>query len=170
VVFAHTIGPSGPDAEILLAAIGTFVLAVVLFLRGTAKPITSVVLLIVALALGAGSLALGGSPQGRSSLSGVGLGVTITSPKEGTVVPAGSRIRLKVELDGGRLTRETNSSDPNSGHLHVFVDEKLVSMPTTDTPTVKLKPGEHVIAVEFVDAGHLSYSPSVVDDVSVRAR
>jgi hypothetical protein len=168
VLLAHTLGPSGPDLELLLVALAVFVVAVILLLR-SAKPIITVGVLVGALALGAGSFALGGSPRG-SSPSGAGLGVTIGSPEEGDVVTAGSPIRLRVELDGGRLTTETSSSDPNSGHLHVFVDRKLVSMPSTDSPTVKLKPGEHVIAVEFVDARHLSYSPQVIDEVRVRAK
>jgi hypothetical protein len=53
--------------------------------------------------------------------------------------------------------------------LHVYVDNELVSMPSSSSPTVTLRPGRHTIAVEFVDSRHVSYSPRVTDEIIVRA-
>jgi hypothetical protein len=171
--FAHTLGTGGPDLELFLFAAGLLVLGVVLFLQKTAKPVVSVVLLIAAFAVGTGAFAFGGSSSTTSSSGTVpapdGVDVQITTPDDGSSVPAGRPLTVEADLNGGRLTAATESDDPTQGHLHVFVDDELISMPTSPAQEVELEAGDHTIVVEFTTADHRSFEPRIVDSIEVTA-
>ncbi|MEA2447222.1 MAG: hypothetical protein QOK47_859 [Actinomycetota bacterium] len=166
MILAHSFTPGGPDIEFLVLAFALFALAIVMFFQKTAKRSVPFVLLVVAIALTAGAFTVGGSTP---TVSGAGISVKITSPAEGATVPADKTITLDVALTGGTLVSGA-STDPKAGHFHVYVDRELVSMPTNATPTVKLEPGSHVVSVEFTTAAHASYSPRILDEVTVEAK
>jgi hypothetical protein len=159
---------------ILLAAALLF-LGVTFFIQKSTKPAVPVVLLVSALAVGAGAFAVGASSDDHSNPAGVvgapeGVSVSITSPADGDTVPAGETVELTVELTGGELTAETESDDPTQGHLHIFIDGTITSMPSTTTNEVELEAGDHTIAVEFTTADHRSFDPRVQDAISVTAQ
>ena len=92
--------------------------------------------------------------------------VSFSSPKDGETVPANVPISIAVNLEGGELA--TSSSDAG-GHLHIFVDGSVISMPSTLATEVELEPGEHELRVEYVDLQHASYDPPVEETITVTA-
>jgi hypothetical protein len=161
---AHTITPGGPETEYLILAGAMLILGVVFFAMKNVKPIVAVILIIGAIAVGAGAFAF--RPDGAS---GTGVELSLISPQSGETVDAGEPVQLQVQLQGGAMAgQESDGEVP--GHLHVFVDGKTVDMPTSLTPEVKLPPGKHELAVEFVDSSHLSFSPPIRAQVQLKAR
>lgn len=171
---AHTFGTGGPDVELLLLAVALLFLGVTFFIQKTTKPAVPVVLLVAALGVGGGAFAVGaatGSGDGNGTLQAPGeLAVSIVSPSEGSTVPARETLDLVVNVVGGELTSATESEDPTQGHLHIFVDGTLTSMPTTTTQKIRLEPGEHTLGVEFTTADHRSFEPRIMDEVAVTAQ
>jgi hypothetical protein len=163
MVLAHALNQSGPHVEVLIVAGGFFLLGVVFFVQKSVKPVVSVGLLLLAVAMATGAFAL--APDQPASQ---GRRVVVRDPKPGEVVPAGEPFRLDVAVLGGKLA--SNRSATDGGHLHVTVDGAVLSMPPTTTPRVDpLDPGEHEITVEFVNARHFSYEPRVTDTIEITA-
>jgi hypothetical protein len=88
--------------------------------------------------------------------------VTIVSPRNGATVAA-SGAALDVRLAKAKIVNlTTRNIKPTEGHIHVLVDDRLVSMNyklSGELP--KLGPGTHVVRVEFVAADHLPFDPRV---------
>lgn len=167
--FAHSFGTGGPDVELLLVTVAILALSIVFFFSKTTKPMVPVVLMLVAFATGAGAFALGGTQTPSGTVPAPDVTVKIREPAEGATVPAGRPVSLEVLIDGGELTSDTQSDDPTRGHIHVFIDGELIAMPATSTPEIELEPGEHDVAVEFAAADHRSFSPKVIDEVTIAA-
>ena len=165
IVLAHSVTPGGPDIEVLLLSAALLYLGVYLFVRKAAKPYVAVLLVLGAVAAAMGAFALC-----RTRTATTNATVSITAPREGAVVDAGRPVPIKAAVKGGRITSSTQTTNPNAGHLHVYVDGKLTAMPTTSTYRVKLTPGSHTVTVEFTRADHISFSPRVFDRVDVTAR
>jgi hypothetical protein len=91
--------------------------------------------------------------------------VKILEPKNGATEPA-TGAKLRVSLTGAKLTSVTSQDiSPTEGHLHVSVDDRLISMTSGLTQTLlDLTPGRHTIRVEFVAADHLPFDPRVVTE------
>lgn len=170
---AHSLTPGGPDIEVLLIAVALLGLGVALFLQKSTKPYVPVVLLVLALAVGAGAFAIGGDSGGGAPAGTVaapdGLSVEIVGPRDEEQVPANDPFDLEAEVSGGELTDATSSDDPTVGHLHVFVDGQLISMPNSSIQEVELDPGRHTIVVEFTTADHRSFDPRITDEIRVTA-
>jgi hypothetical protein len=172
---AHTFGTGGPDIEMLLLAVALLFLGVTFFIQKSTKPAVPVVLLVGALGVGAGAFAVGASSDDHSESAGTvaapdEVGISITSPADGDTVSAGEPVQVSVDLTGAELTSETESEDPTRGHLHIFVDGQIISMPSSTTNEVELEPGEHTIAVEFTTADHRSFEPRIQDAITVTAQ
>jgi hypothetical protein len=163
LVLAHSLGAGGPELELLIVAAGLVVLGTVFFLQRSVKPELSVVLVVVGVGFGIGAWTLAPEP-----VSGRGIDVAIAAPREGDTVPAGKPVRLEASVQGAQL--QSMGGGSNAGHLHIFVDDELVAMPVSATPSVTVERGTHEIAVEYVDARHVSLSPRVLDRVTVTAR
>jgi hypothetical protein len=91
----------------------------------------------------------------------------IVSPKNGAVI-RGSDVTLKLKLDGGTIaTTASTELVPDEGHLHVVLDDQLISM-TSDLTSVipDVAPGSHLIKVEFVANDHAPFDPRVVAAVA----
>lgn len=165
MVLAHTLGAGGPDFEMLMIAGALVVLGIVFFFQRSVKPMTAFVLLVVGVGVGSGAFFVG-AQTGNAGPSRAG--VIINSPSDGITVPANTDIPFDVSVRGGTLATEQG---PNSGgHLHVYVDGTLDSMPSGGPPVVNLTPGKHVITIEYVGPKHVSFSPPVQTDVSVTAK
>lgn len=119
----------------------------------------------------------GGVPSPRASPSITGprpsstAVLTIESPSNGEVVHGGT-VRLVVSLDGAELVQAASTTlRPDQGHLHVSVDDTLVSMTNGTEQTIPdLAPGVHLIKVEFVANDHGPFDPRVISAVSVRVQ
>ena len=87
----------------------------------------------------------------------------IVSPKNGSTVPA-TGAEVEISLAGATLTDVTSQTiSPDEGHLHVSVDDRLISMTSGLRQKLPpLEPGRHLIQVEFVAADHLPFNPRVL--------
>jgi hypothetical protein len=159
--------PPGPG---LLAIAGLLtVIAVYLFVRRKGAPILRVVLLILAVTVLSGYLSAG-SPKPPPRVT-----IRVLSPTNGEVVPAGRPIPVLLELKGAVLVSTSVQSfptppPPNAGHIHILVDGRLRPLKPTGPARVTLSAGRHSVAAEFVDPYHRSFSPRIIDSVTVKAR
>jgi hypothetical protein len=173
VILAHTLGPGGPDLELLILAAGLLALGIAFFFQRTVKPVVSVGLVGGAIAAGAGAFSLAGPSAGtapnRDAQVAPDVRVSIESPSDGDSVPAGEPIQLRINLEGGTLGAAPEEGDTAAGHLHIFVDGELKQMVSTDTARVELEAGPHTILAEFTAVDHSSYAPPIVDEVEVTA-
>jgi Family of unknown function (DUF6130) len=94
--------------------------------------------------------------------------VSITSPTNGEQFKAGTTIPVAVKLTGARIVkRSTLHITPTTGHLHLYVDNAIVSMNYSTTNSLKdVKPGVHEMRVEFVAADHRPFDPPVIATVA----
>ena len=92
--------------------------------------------------------------------------VAFSQPQDAATVPAREPIPIEIELTGGEIA--TSGSD-SGGHLHVFVDGSVISMPSTTTTEITLDPGEHELKVEYVDFQHAGFDPPVQQTITVTA-
>lgn len=159
---------SGPDVELLIAAFGAGVLGITFFMQKAVKPQVSVVLLLVTVALGITTFTMGGS---ESSVNPPAPDVTLTfvSPTNEATVPANEDIEVTIDIEGGQLVSDPNSTVEGGGHLHIYVDGVNVSMPTTETSEIELERGVHVITAEFVSPDHHQFSPRIFEEIEVTA-
>ena len=169
LVLAHSFGESGPDIELFLFGVACLVLAIVFFFQKNVKPQVPPALVVLAGLLMTAAVVSGGDEAPPPSARPKGLAVEITSPADDAVVEAGEKVEIEVEIAGGTLVQETESDDPTAGHLHIFVDGALFSMPTSDSPTVEFEPGAHELTVEFTKADHGSFEPRVLDEIEIEA-
>lgn len=158
----------GPDLELLIAAFGAGVLGVVFFLQKAVKPQVSVILLLVAVALGITAFSLGDSDSGAKPPA-PDVTLVFVTPEDGDTVAAGEDIEVTVEVQGGELVTDPNSTVEGGGHLHIFVDDVNVSMPSEATSEIELKRGVHTVSVEFVSPDHHSFSPKLTEEIEVTA-
>jgi hypothetical protein len=93
--------------------------------------------------------------------------LAIVAPKVGEIVH-GSSVDLRVKLQGARLVPTTTTHIvPDEGHLHVLLDDTLISMTQGLEQTIPdVPPGEHRITVEFVASDHAPFDPHVVSVVA----
>lgn len=93
--------------------------------------------------------------------------LTIVSPTNGETI-RGSDVTLTLKLEGGTIaTGASTELVPDQGHLHVVLDDKLISM-TSDLESVisDVAPGSHLIKVEFVANDHAPFEPRLISAVS----
>jgi hypothetical protein len=97
--------------------------------------------------------------------------LSIVSPTIGQVIH-GSTVDLKVKLTGAKIVPVTSSDVvPNEGHLHVYLDDQLISM-TSGTQQIipDVSAGRHLIRVEFVASDHFPFDPRVATAVSFEVK
>jgi hypothetical protein len=148
---AHAVTTSGANIEMLLLAVGLFVLSVVLFVQKSVKPVVPVVLVLFAIAAGGGAFALGDTrphPHTSSATAGAapsGLGISIVAPEDGSTVSSEEQVAIEVNVRGGELVTATTSEDPRAGHIHIYVDGVLASMVNRSSAKVDVAAGQHTI-------------------------
>jgi hypothetical protein len=93
--------------------------------------------------------------------------ISIVSPKEGSVV-RGPSVLVRVKIVGATIVPATTRAiTPTTGHLHLSLDGKLISMNYQATQTLPdVPPGTHVLKIEFVAADHLPFDPRVITGVT----
>jgi hypothetical protein len=67
---------------------------------------------------------------------------------------------VKVRLIGATIVPVTTTHIvPDKGHLHLMLDGQIVSMNFKPTATIPVKPGTHLLVVEYVAADHGPFNP-----------
>ena len=143
---------------------------------GTTRRLLVGLAVLAALAAGCGG---GGSPSnGGSSTAPLTQGarpsspakLTIMSPKNGQVIH-GSIVHVKLGLTGARIVIPTTTHiTPTTGHVHLYLDNQIVSMNYSLDNTIHVSPGTHVLRVEFVASDHLPFDPRVVKAVVIEVK
>jgi hypothetical protein len=97
--------------------------------------------------------------------------VAILAPKSGQVVH-GSSVEVKVALTGGKIVPATTQHIvPTKGHIHLLVDDQVVSMNFGLNQRLgDLKPGTHTLRVEFVASDHLPFDPRVFAQIAFEVK
>jgi hypothetical protein len=91
--------------------------------------------------------------------------LAIDEPTPGEHV-SGSALGVTIELIDGRVVLiSTTKLTPDAGHLHLYIDDRLVSMGSgglrESVPIGGLVAGQHRLRVEFVAADHGPFEPRV---------
>ena len=97
--------------------------------------------------------------------------LSIVAPRNGQVVH-GTTVELKVILKDAKIVpASTAAIVPDEGHLHVILDDRLISM-TGDTQQLisNLTPGQHLLKVEFVASDHAPFDPRVIAGVAFEVK
>jgi Family of unknown function (DUF6130) len=92
--------------------------------------------------------------------------LAILSPTNGQTIH-GSNVALRVSLQGARIVPSTTANVvPDQGHIHVYVDDAIVSMTFGLRQVIpNVSPGQHVLRVEFVASDHLPFDPRLFQSV-----
>jgi hypothetical protein len=134
--------------------------------------VMSLALLTAACTGGSASPSVTPTSSGFSGTRPTSTGVlTIVSPTDGQVVH-GSTVDLKIDLKGATIVPITSTDlKPDEGHIHVILDDQLVSMTTgTELKIPNVAPGHHLIRVEFVATDHGPFDPRVLALVSFEVK
>jgi hypothetical protein len=155
------VGPAGGvEIELLLVAGVILVYGFLVRSRGEVTRSGWMVPIVAGVVLGAASFAL---PQLTGGPSSTNAHIQIVSPEDGAKLPAGP-IQVDVKVTGQKVASGPSEA---GGHIHIYIDGELDQMPYNTTTEIVLKPGEHEITAELVDANHAAFSPPVRDTVSV---
>ncbi len=108
------------------------------------------------------------APGPRPASTGV---LTIVEPRDGQIV-RDDQVDLAIDLEGANLVDLTSTDvRPDEGHLHLVLDDELVSMTAAlDQTLTDLRPGLHLLKVEFVAADHAPFDPRVIAAVGFTVR
>lgn len=111
------------------------------------------------------------APTGAAARPSSPATIGIVSPTQEQVVH-GSTVQLAVDLEGGEIVPQTSTDlQPDQGHLHVTLDDQLVSMTSgTESLLTDLTAGQHLVKVEFVATDHAPFDPRVVAAVSFEVK
>lgn len=140
----------------------------------------SVALLVVLAIAGAACSSGGGSssptgPAGSPTSTGPRPSspavLTILTPTNGQVVH-GTTVELKVKLEHAKVVPATTTHIvPTQGHLHVILDDQLISMNFSTSQLISdLTPGQHLLKVEFVASDHLPWNPRIIAAVAFQVK
>jgi hypothetical protein len=87
--------------------------------------------------------------------------VEIVEPVQGATI-VGAEAHIVLRLTGARIVSQTTTSiRPDEGHLHLYVNNQLVSMNYGLEQDIPVQPGTLVLRAEFVAADHAPFSPRV---------
>jgi hypothetical protein len=90
--------------------------------------------------------------------------IAIVRPTDGEDVAA-DQVEVVMDLTGGRIVASASTTlTPDTGHVHLSLDGKLISMTYGLVQVVDLShvtPGEHTLEAEFVAADHGPFDPRV---------
>jgi hypothetical protein len=94
--------------------------------------------------------------------------LTIQRPRAGEEVE-GAQVEVVMDLTGGRVIETASTTlTPDTGHIHLSLDGKLMSMTYGVVQVVDLTgltPGSHTLRAEFVAADHGTFDPREVATV-----
>jgi hypothetical protein len=80
-----------------------------------------------------------------------------------------ARVPVRLQLTGGHIVTFTSTHlTPDQGHIHLFVDGRLVSMSYGLSASVWIAPGDHTLLAAFVAVDHAPFDPPVRASVPFR--
>jgi hypothetical protein len=87
--------------------------------------------------------------------------VQIVQPTNGETV-TGTTVHVVLKLSGAKIVPSTtNTVKPDEGHVHLYVDNVLVSMNYGLEQDLPVHPGNVVLKAEFVASDHAPFNPRV---------
>ncbi len=87
--------------------------------------------------------------------------VRIVEPAGGATLQ-GESVHIVLELTGATVVPETSTNiRPDEGHLHLYVNNLLVSMNYGLEQDIPVQPGTMALKAEFVAADHAPFSPRI---------
>jgi hypothetical protein len=93
--------------------------------------------------------------------------ITIVSPKAGESVQ-GATVHVVLSLTGAKIVKQTTTNiRPDEGHVHLYVDNVLVSMNYGLEQDLPVHPGTYVLKAEFVAADHAPFNPRVWSEQTI---
>ncbi len=97
--------------------------------------------------------------------------VQIVSPTNGEVIH-GPVVEVRIRLQNARIVSATTTNiTPDQGHLHLYLDDEIESMNfSTSAKLTAVRPGLHVLRVEFVASDHLPFDPRVIAEVAFEVK
>jgi hypothetical protein len=117
------------------------------------------------------ALALAACAPGQSQSTGVpsSLGPRPASPAHVEIVQPtpnstlnGTKVHIVLKLTGATIVPQTTTAiKPDEGHVHLYVDNLLVSMNYGLEQDITVPVGTHVLKAEFVAADHAPFNPRV---------
>lgn len=92
--------------------------------------------------------------------------VSVIEPVAGTTLE-GARVMVRVSLKGAQVIPQTKTDlRPDEGHIHLFLDGKIVSMTYGLEQQIDVDKGTHLLQAEFVAADHIPFNPRVISAVT----
>jgi hypothetical protein len=90
--------------------------------------------------------------------------VEILEPTQSETV-SGTTVHVVLKLNGARIVpASTTAIRPDEGHVHLFVNNQLVSMNYGLEQDIPVARGTFVLRAEFVAADHAPFNPRVNSD------
>ena len=90
--------------------------------------------------------------------------LTIVSPTPNESV-TGPNVHVVIGLEGATIVSATTTDiRPDQGHIHLYVDNVLVSMNYGLTQDLPVHAGTYVLRAEFVASDHAPFDPRVWSD------
>jgi hypothetical protein len=87
--------------------------------------------------------------------------ITVVQPVAGETVH-GTTVHVVLSLQGAEIVAQTTTDiRPDQGHIHLYVNNVLVSMNYGLQQDVPVHTGSYVVKAEFVAADHAPFSPRV---------
>jgi len=87
--------------------------------------------------------------------------VAITAPAVGAS-PTGPSVHVVIALTGAEIVQATSTDiRPDRGHVHLYVNNQLVSMNYGLEQDLPLAAGTYVLKAEFVASDHVPFNPRV---------
>jgi hypothetical protein len=87
--------------------------------------------------------------------------VEIVEPAQGATVE-GDTVHIVLRLDGATIVPATTTDlRPDQGHVHLYVNNSLVSMNYGLEQDIPVVVGTHVLKAEFVAADHAPFNPRI---------
>jgi hypothetical protein len=108
-------------------------------------------------------VACGGQPAPSPSLTRPSSPavITVVQPVAGEAV-SGTTLHVVLSLEGAEIVAQTTTDiRPDQGHIHLYVNNVLVSMNYGLEQDVPVHTGSYVVKAEFVAADHAPFNPRV---------
>jgi hypothetical protein len=87
--------------------------------------------------------------------------VSIVEPKNGAIV-TGSTLHVVLSLKNAVIVKQTSTNiRPDQGHVHLYVNNVLVSMNYGLEQDLPVHKGTYVLKAEFVASDHAPFNPRV---------
>jgi len=131
--------------------------------RGLVRLAVSTLLAATLAACGGSGSSSSGAPASpsigsRPSSSAV---VGIVEPMNGATV-TGSTLHVVLSLENAIIVKQTSTNiRPDQGHVHLYVNNVLVSMNYGLVQDLPVHPGTYVLKAEFVASDHAPFNPRV---------